>query len=197
MAAEEEPSIEAVVESATADESAGDAETQEIEDMKRRVQEMEEEAEKLKELQESVAKEISSTGGASSAADVGGAVEENSVYVGQVEYTAKPDELQAHFASCGTINRVTILCNKVTGKPKGFAYIEFADNEAVENALLLNESLFKGRELTVAVKRVNQPGMKGGKGKGKGKGRGKGKGYGKGGAWRGRGGKGYRPHPYW
>ena len=40
MAAEEEPSIEAVVESATADESAGDAETQEIEDMKRRVQEM-------------------------------------------------------------------------------------------------------------------------------------------------------------
>ena len=58
MAAEEEPSIEAVVESATADESAGDAETQEIEDMKRRVQEMEEEAEKLKELQESVAKEV-------------------------------------------------------------------------------------------------------------------------------------------
>mmetsp|Transcript_3583 Transcript_3583/g.7429 ORF Transcript_3583/g.7429 Transcript_3583/m.7429 type:complete len:195 (+) Transcript_3583:241-825(+) len=194
MAAEEEASIEAVVESATADET----ETQEIEDMKRRVQEMEEEAEKLKELQESVAKEISSTGGASSAGEVGGAVEENSVYVGQVDYAAKPDELQAHFASCGTINRITILCNKITGKPQGFAYIEFADNEAVENALLLNESLFKGRELKVAVKRVNQPGLRGGKGKGKGRGRGKGKGgYGKGGGWRGRGGKGYRPHPYY
>ena len=58
MAAEEEPSIEAVVESATADET----ETQEIEDMKRRVQEMEEEAEKLKELQESVAKEVRGSG---------------------------------------------------------------------------------------------------------------------------------------
>ena len=39
------------------------------------------------------------------------------------------------------------MWNKITGKPQGFAYIEFADSEAVENALLLNESLFKGREL--------------------------------------------------
>lgn len=168
----------------------------EVEEMKRRVQEMEEEAAKLKELQESVAKEIDATSGASSAADVGGAVEENSIHVSQVDYDAKPEELQEHFASCGTINRVTILCNKFTGKGKGFAYIEFADKEAVDNALLLNDSVFKGRELKVAVKRVNEPFMKGkgkgGKGKGKGgkgKGKGKGKGY--------KGYKGWYPAPYW
>eukprot|EP00613_Pedinella_sp_CCMP2098_P011813 CAMPEP_0171642664 /NCGR_PEP_ID=MMETSP0990-20121206/32131_1 /TAXON_ID=483369 /ORGANISM="non described non described, Strain CCMP2098" /LENGTH=190 /DNA_ID=CAMNT_0012218011 /DNA_START=97 /DNA_END=670 /DNA_ORIENTATION=+ len=151
----------------------------EVEEMKRRVQEMEEEAEQLKELQESVAKEIDATSGASSAADVGGAVEENSVHISQVDYDAKPEELQEHFASCGTINRVTIMCDKFTGKGKGFAYIEFADKEAVDNALLLNDSVFKGRELKVAVKRVNEPGMKA-KGKeekaGKAKGRAKAKG---------------------
>lgn len=37
----------------------------------------------------------------------------------QVDYGATPEEIQAHFQSCGTINRVTILCDKFTGHPKG------------------------------------------------------------------------------
>jgi hypothetical protein len=40
-------------------------------------------------------------------------------YVGQVDYEASPEELQAHFAPCGTINRVTIICDKITGHSKG------------------------------------------------------------------------------
>jgi len=39
-----------------------------------------------------------------------------------------------------------------------YAYIEFADTEAVEKALKLNESLFKGRQLAVERKRKNVPG---------------------------------------
>eukprot|EP01083_Nonionella_stella_P114013 336664_1 len=125
--------------------------------MKRRLQEMEEETEMLQGLHENVVKERSQTTGTSTAADVGGNVDETSIHVSQVDYEAKPEELEEHFSSCGTINRVTILCDKA-GKGKGFAYIEFADHEAVENALLLNDSEFKGRELKVSVKRVNQPG---------------------------------------
>ena len=37
----------------------------------------------------------------------------------QVDYGATPEEIQQHFASCGNINRVTILCDKFTGHPKG------------------------------------------------------------------------------
>ena len=44
-----------------------------------------------------------------------------SVYVGQVDYSATPEELLAHFEPCGTVERVTIVCDKFTGKPKGFA----------------------------------------------------------------------------
>lgn len=40
-----------------------------------------------------------------------------SVYVGQVDYACTPEELQMHFQSCGTVNRVTILTDKF-GNPK-------------------------------------------------------------------------------
>lgn len=70
-------------------------------------------------------------------------------YVGQVDYDASPDELQSHFEGCGTINRVTILCDKFSGRPKGYAYIEFADKDGAENALALDNSPFKGRNLKV------------------------------------------------
>lgn len=36
-----------------------------------------------------------------------------------MDYSATPEEIQQHFQACGTINRVTILCDKFTGHPKG------------------------------------------------------------------------------
>lgn len=47
------------------------------------------------------------------------------------------------------MNRVTILTDKF-GQPKGFAYVEFVENEAVQQALLLNESELHGRQLKVS-----------------------------------------------
>ena len=82
----------------------------EPEEMKRRVQEMEEELDMLNKMQQQVEKQIST------AADN---VDEKSIYVGQVDYETKTEELRAHFAPCGTINRVTIVCDKFTGHAKG------------------------------------------------------------------------------
>ena len=66
----------------------------------------------------------------------------------QVDYACTPEEVQQHFQSCGTVNRVTILTDKF-GQPKGFAYVEFLEQEAVQEALLLNESELHGRQLKV------------------------------------------------
>ncbi|GJY17683.1 polyadenylate-binding protein 1, partial [Tanacetum coccineum] len=77
----------------------------------------------------------------------------------QVDYACTPEEVQQHFQSCGTVNRVTILTDKF-GQPKGFAYVEFVELEAVQNAVLLNESELHGRQLKVAAKRTNVPGLK-------------------------------------
>ena len=49
-------------------------------------------------------------------------VDARSIFVGNVDYGASPEEIQAHFQSCGSINRVTILLDKFTGHPKGLVY---------------------------------------------------------------------------
>lgn len=56
-----------------------------------------------------------------------------SIYVGQVDYSATPEELVSHFEACGTIERVTIMCDKFTGQPKGFAYLEFQVRNKTES----------------------------------------------------------------
>eukprot|EP00581_Thalassiosira_minuscula_P016002 CAMPEP_0183720526 /NCGR_PEP_ID=MMETSP0737-20130205/13118_1 /TAXON_ID=385413 /ORGANISM="Thalassiosira miniscula, Strain CCMP1093" /LENGTH=217 /DNA_ID=CAMNT_0025950401 /DNA_START=147 /DNA_END=800 /DNA_ORIENTATION=+ len=81
----------------------------------------------------------------------------HSIYVGQVDYSSTPEELLAHFESCGTVERVTIVCDKYSGRPKGFAYLEFQTATAVENALKLDGSSFKDRNLKVTPKRINDP----------------------------------------
>lgn len=86
-------------------------------------------------------------------------VDSRSIYVGNVDYSATAQELEAHFHGCGSINRVTILCDKFTGHPKGFAYIEFGDKDAIQTAMALDESLFKGRQIKVVCKRTNKPGI--------------------------------------
>ncbi|CAA2990068.1 polyadenylate-binding 1, partial [Olea europaea subsp. europaea] len=86
-------------------------------------------------------------------------VDSRSIYVGNVDYGCTPEEVQQHFQSCGTVNRVTILTDKF-GQPKGFAYVEYVEIEAVQNALLRNESELHGRQLKVSAKRTNVPGMK-------------------------------------
>ncbi|XP_030769793.1 embryonic polyadenylate-binding protein 2 [Rhinopithecus roxellana] len=82
-----------------------------------------------------------------------------SVYVGNVDYGGSAEELEAHFSSCGEVHRVTILCDKFSGHPKGYAYIEFATKGSVQAAEELDQSLFRGRVIKVLPKRTNFPGI--------------------------------------
>eukprot|EP01062_Namystynia_karyoxenos_P023827 TRINITY_DN1923_c0_g1_i1.p1 TRINITY_DN1923_c0_g1~~TRINITY_DN1923_c0_g1_i1.p1 ORF type:complete len:279 (+),score=98.24 TRINITY_DN1923_c0_g1_i1:89-838(+) len=115
--------------------------------------------------------------------------DQRSIYVGQVDYATTPEELAELLGAAGTVNRVTILCNRYTGHPKGFAYVEFEEQESVERSLRFNGTPFKGRLLKVAPKRTNYPWwMQQGKGGG-----------GKGGSFRGRQAGGYstRGRSWW
>ncbi|OKL59255.1 Polyadenylate-binding protein 2 [Talaromyces atroroseus] len=165
---------------------------EEIAAMKKRVAEMESEAAKLREMQQTLDEQSESLREDKEDIDA------RSIFVGNVDYGASPEEIQAHFQSCGSINRVTILLDKFTGHPKGYAYVEFAEPSLVAQALVLNESVFRGRNLKVTPKRTNVPGMA------RGRGRGRGRGFGRGGfpgsyrgAYRGyRGGRGRGFAPY-
>lgn len=118
-------------ENGDADGGAGHVEDQELEAIKARVREMEEEAEKLKQMQTEVDKQMNlgsppptGPGGLNLSFEEKVEVDNRSIYVGNVDYGATAEELEAHFHGCGSINRVTILCNKFDGHPKGkFSHI--------------------------------------------------------------------------
>ncbi|XP_007449418.1 PREDICTED: polyadenylate-binding protein 2-like, partial [Lipotes vexillifer] len=143
----------------------GAIEDPELEAIKARVREMEEEAEKLKELQNEVEKQMNMSLSAGNAGPLIMSIEEkmeadsHSIYVGNVGYGATAEELEAHFHGCGSVNHVIILCDKFSGHPKGFAYIDFSDKESVRTSLALDESLFRGRQIKVIPKRANRPGI--------------------------------------
>mmetsp|Transcript_2101 Transcript_2101/g.6262 ORF Transcript_2101/g.6262 Transcript_2101/m.6262 type:complete len:212 (-) Transcript_2101:234-869(-) len=171
----------------------------ELEAMRARLKAMEEEAAKLAKGKDAPGRggRGPSADGEAEAADREEA-DSRSIYVGNVDYGCTPEELQLHFQQCGTVNRVTILTDKL-GNAKGFAYVEFLEADAVTSAALLDGTELRGREIKVSPKRTNVPGLKvfrGGRGGGRGRGRGRGRGgyYGHVPRGRGRGRSYYSPY---
>lgn len=130
-----------------------------------RVSEMEAEQEKLKRMQDEVDRQMNMSPTSKTNQPQTLSLEEKqeidarSIYVGNVDYSTTADDLERHFHGCGSVNRVTILTDKYTGHPKGFAYVEFADKDSVQIAVALDESSFKGRIIKVCPKRTNRPGI--------------------------------------
>ncbi|NXF10915.1 PABP2 protein, partial [Smithornis capensis] len=142
----------------------------ELEAIKAKLREIEKEDEKLKELQLEAESHLfmSSEAGMGCPITVSTGLfpkttkerveaDQRSIYVGNVDYGGTAEELESHFNSCGQINRVTILCDKFSGHPKGYAYIEFEEKSSVKAAVELDESTFRGRVIKVLPKRTNMP----------------------------------------
>ncbi|XP_041882958.1 embryonic polyadenylate-binding protein 2 isoform X2 [Corvus kubaryi] len=134
----------------------------ELEAIKAKLREIEKEDERLKELQLEAENHLfMSSEAALFPLTTKEKVEadQRSIYVGNVDYGGTAEELESHFNSCGHINRVTILCDKFSGHPKGYAYIEFEEQSSVKAAVELDESVFRGRVIKVLPKRTNMPGI--------------------------------------
>eukprot|EP00035_Acanthoeca_spectabilis_P020771 m.434551 g.434551 ORF g.434551 m.434551 type:complete len:203 (+) comp17730_c0_seq1:89-697(+) len=202
MSAEEAAEIEGLLdhtEDPAESEAAGGAADESIEDdeadlakIKARMVEMEAEAAKLKAMQEKQKEAFDAAAGDAGSEEARRESDARSIYIGSVDYSSTAEDLEKHFMGCGKINRVTLATDHFTGKPKGYAYLEFGEPAAVELALALNDSVFKGRQIQVKQKRYNVAGMnKRGRGRGRGRGRSYGGGYRGGYARRGRRGRGW------
>lgn len=65
-------------------------------------------------------------------------------------YTTTQDELQAAFAQAGTVSSTTIIVDKMTGRSRGFGFVEMASDEDAQKAIeMWNGKDFGGRKLTV------------------------------------------------
>jgi RNA recognition motif-containing protein len=89
------------------------------------------------------------------------------IFVGNLPFGMTDDELHELFAKFGEITRATVIKDRVTGKSRGFGFVEMADDEMARAAIEgLNGSDMQGRALTVneARPRESRPRTGGGGG---------------------------------
>jgi cold-inducible RNA-binding protein len=85
------------------------------------------------------------------------------IFVGNLSFQTTQDELQAAFAAYGSVERVSIVTDRDSGQPRGFAFVEMTDKSAAENAISqLNGSDMNGRALNVNEARPKPQGGGGG-----------------------------------
>ena len=120
------------------------------------------------------------------------------LYVGNLSFKTTEDELRSHFGQFGTVTDVYVAMDKMTGRPRGFAFVTMGTaEEAKVAAEKVNGVELGGRQLTVneARPKEDRPGGGfggGGGGGGRGFGGGGGRGFGGGGGGGGRGDRGER-----
>jgi RNA recognition motif-containing protein len=117
------------------------------------------------------------------------------IYVGNLSFDATEDEVRELFAEFGEVKSVSLIRDKFTGQPRGFGFVEMAnDAEANKAIAALNGRELRRRSLTVNQARPREEGGGGGGGRGGfgggGGSRGGGGGYGGGGGGGSRGGGG-------
>ena len=83
--------------------------------------------------------------------------DKKSIWVGKLDFTVTKEKLEGHFHVCGKIMRTYIARDPRTKRVKGYSYIEFEKEDAVEAALSLNDTLFLGKNIVVRRKRHNIP----------------------------------------
>ena len=91
------------------------------------------------------------------------------LYVGNLPYETSEEDLQTLFAQAGTVETVTVVRDRDTGRARGFGFVEMATDEDAQNAIgQLHEHQFGGRRLTVNEARPQAPRARGGFGGGRG-----------------------------
>ncbi|RCH84070.1 hypothetical protein CU098_007473 [Rhizopus stolonifer] len=73
------------------------------------------------------------------------------LFVGNLPFTTTKEDLEKHFESAGTIKSVRLLTDKATGKPKGFAFMEFENSKDLNKALAFHHTFFKKRQINVEL----------------------------------------------
>ena len=72
------------------------------------------------------------------------------LFVGNLSYDATEAELRQHFGTIGPVSYCYLPTDRETGRPRGFAFIEFADDALAQDAIArLNNQSFRGRPLAV------------------------------------------------
>jgi len=81
------------------------------------------------------------------------------LFVGNMPYGATEADLRAHFSGVGAPSQIVIPVDRETGRPRGFAFVEFIERPMAEEAISrFNQQPFMGRTLSVSEARPREAG---------------------------------------
>jgi RNA recognition motif-containing protein len=89
------------------------------------------------------------------------------IFVGNLDFNTSEDELRQLFEAYGSVDRVSIMTDRETGRSRGFGFVEMTNGEDGEKAIAaLNGSQVGGRTLNVNEARPKPDRGSGGGGRG-------------------------------
>jgi len=92
------------------------------------------------------------------------------LYVGNLSFDTNESQLQDLFAQHGDVSSVALITDRETGRPRGFGFVEFANDADANKAIeALNGTEVDGRSLTVNLAKEREPRSGGGGGGGGGR----------------------------
>lgn len=81
------------------------------------------------------------------------------LFVGNLDYTVKAEQLQEFFSQMGEVSSAKIIIDKPTGRSKGFGFVEMPNDDEARNAISnLNGQKIKEREISVSEARPRPEG---------------------------------------
>ena len=72
------------------------------------------------------------------------------LYVGNLPFTATEEAVNALFSKHGTVEKVSMITDRDTGRPRGFGFVEMSNADASRAMQALNGTDFEGRSLKVS-----------------------------------------------
>ena len=93
---------------------------------------------------------------------------DNKLYVGNLPYSMRDDDLQQHFAAFGEVSSAKVMMDRDTGRSKGFGFVEMGSRDEAQAAIRgMNGQSFEGRALVVNEARPREERPAGGFGGGR------------------------------
>ncbi|MFO7967681.1 MAG: RNA-binding protein [Archaeoglobaceae archaeon] len=83
------------------------------------------------------------------------------IYIGNLPFEVKDDELRQGFESYGQVSSVNVVKDRLSGRSKGFAFVEMSDDDEAKAAIEgLNGTTMNGREIKVNKARPKPQGKR-------------------------------------
>jgi len=79
------------------------------------------------------------------------------LFIGNLPYSATEPDLREHLSSVGAPAQIVLPTDRETGRPRGFAFVDYSDRAVAEEAIRrFNQQPFKGRPLAVSEARPRE-----------------------------------------